>query len=708
MSRQRPSVPTGESRPTARGDLPRTLARPWPRAHTRQRRGPDVRWPWLALAAALGAGNHAAAQRADRYRQVEETAPFRLHVNEASLGAYAEGTFETSQLGGGSAVHYERIFVGPLLGLDLSGSVYHSRLFKYHFNGEGAFGWGYQDIRSGTLEHREQIEYLGLLSFSGLFLEEKPYATTLFADYDHTYRDYDFFSRVTVDSWRYGLNTGYADGPVPVSLSYYHRDEDVTDSSTPSSTREDVLTFIARNDRQRGNSTFNYTFNQFARGDFSGGEGVNHTLTLGDNERFGSRGQFDLNTFAGYNYNDNPDQNSDDFNAGLDLRIEHRDDLKSRYNFNYDRFHTGEFLSQSYLGHGELEHQLYDSLTSTLIGEGSYYSFDDPNATSETTRVGGGFSEAYSKRLGEHSKLNADNTLMLTYSDVQNSGGIQSVFDEAHSITGLGAGRTDSFFLNRPRVIASTIVITGTLDDPNGPFTRYEPALGDYRLEPSGELTRIVVLSARMRAARNYLVDYQSVASPSGHYNTLSEAFNIRFSLWNDLWGLYGRLQLILNDAPDDMLVEDLHSYTMGTDVQYRNFRAGAEYEIYDSNFSDYRTFRLYQSFSCQPDTLSTFGLNFTESWTDYLDDDRSEERYTAILRYHRRLAWRLSADLEGGVALRRGEGFDQTLATCRPGLEYRYGKSSIKAGYSYEYELFLDSEERHKHMFFVRAKRVF
>jgi hypothetical protein len=171
---------------------------------------------------------------------------------------------------------------------------------------------------------------------------------------------------------------------------------------------------------------------------------------------------------------------------------------------------------------------------------------------------------------------------------------------------------------------------------------------------------------------------------------------------------VYFRLNTIANDAPPELLVQDLNIYTFGTDVAWRIFRAGAEYEIYESNLSNYRTTRLFESVAFQPDDASSLGVDFTQSWTDYVDANRSEERYSFIARYHRVLTWRLGVDLDTGFLLRRGEGVDQTLATCRPGLQYTYGKTSLKAGYDFEYEMFLDSEERTKHMFFVRLKRVF
>jgi hypothetical protein len=40
--------------------------------------------------------------------------------------------------------------------------------------------------------------------------------------------------------------------------------------------------------------------------------------------------------------------------------------------------------------------------------------------------------------------------------------------------------------------------------------------------------------------------------------------------------------------------------------------------------------------------------------------------------------------------------------------LKYVIGKTTIDAGFDYEYELFLNSEQRQKEMFFLRLKRYF
>jgi hypothetical protein len=63
---------------------------------------------------------------------------------------------------------------------------------------------------------------------------------------------------------------------------------------------------------------------------------------------------------------------------------------------------------------------------------------------------------------------------------------------------------------------------------------------------------------------------------------------------------------------------------------------------------------------------------------------------------------------MEGGIYLRSGQNVEQTMATARPGIDYILGRTTIRAMYDYEYQLFLNSEERNKHLFTVRISRTF
>lgn len=644
----------------------------------------------------------AGAQR--RVQVIEEPQWLKLRLTEASAGLYSEGSFEETRFGSGSSVSHDRFFIGPSLGLNLDGSIYHPNLCRLLVLSEGAFGWETETVRSATGSvDREKLQYLGRFMGNASFLAQRPLNGAVFGNYDHTFRDYDFFSRVTVDSWRYGGRVNYREGPLYLTALYTHRDEDVSGQVAPSSRREDTVGFDGRFNRNRGETALTYTFLQYDRTDVGRtGSGTDHTVAISESDRFGSREQFRLNANAAYTRRDTDVEASDQISAGASFAADHRRNLSSFYSVNYDRFELGDFASDNVVAQGQLRHQLYESLTSTLLVQGSSFEAGDAVSDGYMRRYGAGFSEAYTKRLGTRHRLRIQNSLLVERVESQ---GVSRVENEPHSFdSGGGGAPPDSFFLNLPNVNEATIQVTDQNDTPP-PYVRGL----DYDVLRLGTRTLIQRLpGSRIPSGATVLVDYEAEPTPAGDYTALTEQFSIRFDLWDNLWGIYGRLNLYANTAPEELHVQDLVSYAVGTDVNWRWARAGAEFEIYDSSEASYRSARLFQSFNFKLDPVSSWGVDFSESWTDYIDADRQEQNYRAITRYRRMVGRGLTVDADAGVALRRGRGVDQTLATFRPNVQYRVGRMTLAAGYNFEYELFLDREERIKHLLFLRLRRTF
>jgi hypothetical protein len=660
---------------------------------------------------------------------------FTFRISEVSAGVYAEGVSDESSFkNSGSTVSHEHIFLGPSLGFNASGSIYHPNLLTYAINSEGAFGWNHDTFNStGTSFSRNELDYLGRFSASADLLENKPFRATLFANYDHTFRDNDFFSRVTVDSWRYGERASFQVGAFRFSVDYSHRDEtstspfpvinvasvtnivsgtNVVTLRTNQSTldqqtisHEDTVTAGVRNERASGGTDLNYSWDRYTRVDVGRlGEGNDHAISLADNERFGPLDIYKLNSSASYYRRDSSAEASDEVMANLNFSAEHRPKLTSFYELNYDHFSTGGFTSDAYSGQAALQHQLYDSLISTLILRGADFETSDSATTTSIRRYGGGFSESYIKRVSDDNRLRISNTLLVEHTDQEiATQNLVAIKNERHTFS-QGGGPPDSFSLNLPNAISSTIIVT---DDQNSQPAYLENF--DYRVMQNGSITFIERLTgSRIGTNQVVLVDYDAQPSPSGSYSTLSESFEVRLELWQNLVGIYGRVNLSLNDAAADLRVQNVNAYTIGSDLNYKWLRAGAEYQIYNSTISDYQSARVFQSLTFRPDEASTLGLDFSEVWINYVSAHRQEEDFQFITRYHRGLTHRLGLNTDAGVSMRRGNGVDQILAAVRPSIKYVIGKTTIDAGYDYEYELYLNSEERQKHMFFFRLKRYF
>lgn len=672
-----------------------------------------------------------------RYLQrYEEPQPLKFHITELSVGAYAEGEYdETDFKNSGTSVTHDRVFVGPALGLNADGSIYHPNLLTYYLNSDGAFGWSRDSFSSpGSSSSRDEFDYLGRFAGSVDFLQNKPFHATAFMNYDHTFRDNDFFNRVTVDSWRYGARSSLRLRNWDFTLDYSHRDETssnpypvtgvVTVTNVVGGTnvvtvktnqhtetlaiisRDDTITFAAHNERFSGGTVLNYTWDRYTRADAGRlGEGNDQSVSAGDSERWGANDKYKLNTTASYLHRDSSVDTSDEVIGNLSFNAQHRPRLTSFYDLNYDYFKEGDFNSQTYAGEASLQHQLYDSLTSTLMLRGSDFDSSDPTTSTSTLRYGGGLSEVYNKRLSDTSRLRLSNSILIDHTDQHvDSENAISIKNERHTFSE-GGGLPDAFFLNLPNVIASSIVVTDDHDSQPAYIENF-----DYRVIQNGSRTLIERLSPFSQIPPNavVLVDYDAIPTPSGNYETVTEGFEVRLEFWQGLLGVYGRVNLSLNNAPSELRIQNVHAYTVGSDLTWRWLRAGAEFNIYNSTLSDYESARLFQTLTFRPDAESTFGLEFTEAWIDYTSAHRQEQDFQVITRYHRALTHHLAVDADAGVSLRRGAGFDQTLAVIRPSLKYVVGRMSIDTGYNYQYELFLNNEERQKHMFFFRLKRTF
>jgi len=261
----------------------------------------------------------------------------------------------------------------------------------------------------------------------------------------------------------------------------------------------------------------------------------------------------------------------------------------------------------------------------------------------------------------------------------------------------------DTFELNLPRIITSTIVVMDARR-----VIVYSPVI-DYQIIVNGERTFISLVPGTTIPPNSVVsVDYRAVPSGQGEYISISDYAGARLDLWRGLWGVYTRIGIAQNNAPSSLHVQNLTSYAFGTDFHWRWFGAGAEYIIFDSDQTHYRSARLYQTANYVIDSKSAVGASAIEASTDYLDTHRHEEDLRFITFYHRNMHRNLRFNVEAGFDVHRGPGVDQTLAAIRPSIEYLIGRTSISAAYDYEYSLYLESEERNKHLFTARIRRLF
>ena len=635
--------------------------------------------------------------------QVEELEPrwLRLDIPQASLGMEVEGLTEHETVGGSTSTH-EQLSLVPVVGLQTRGSIYHPNLISFDLNGEGGWGWINDTVRSPSSvttrnESDSLLRYLAQVSV----LPGKSYNATFSAAQDHTFRTYDAFNSYTVDSTRDSGRFNWATPTLELNADLGYRDDKSTGINSSSEVTETFFNFYGTQKRQSGRSTLTYRYDQFDNAINSGSlqTSVYNSVGVSDFETFGSRRQIGSSTSASVSQAQYSGQQSQTVNANENLTVKHGPKLDSYLMANFSHSSMNPVDSSVLQGQGGVRHQLYDSLTSTLEAHGSYDESSSPTSSAANDRYGLGLHEDYTKRLGDWGRLSAGAGIIGDHEDHNSSGAVLTVFDEHHNLTNAPA------FLNNPRIITSTIQVRAASDN-------FSYGSADFTIIPSGELTEIRLVPGSLNVALHgseVLVNYQSESL----YNASFEAFNssarIRLDLFNR-FGIYGRVNWLENNAPPEALTQTLADLVAGTDYTWRWFRATAEYENYDSNFSQYQAWRFYQNFNYQLSSASRFGVDISQNFYRY-QGNLNQDQYQFLARYNTQFEFSLAWYVEAGYVLNDMTGTEQSSHFARTGLNWSRGKLSVRAGYEYNYQTTatgFSKEQRDRNYLFAYLKRTF
>lgn len=628
---------------------------------------------------------------------VEEPRWFRLWIDEVYTKMDVEGQSDRREIRGGTAER-DYLYVEPALGVGLRGSFYHPNLLEFDVTAEEGISRQEAELDppGGTSESTKFLQrYHGGLTL----LRAKPYATSLFAEKDITYRDFDFFSRARVDRDRFGGHTGYAGRSGSIRLSYSRQEEDITGLRFGNaSDDEEILTSHVRNDRgEKGATEFAYQRNDFRREQEGSPtvSGLEQTANLFDTQTWGKGARNRLNSILLYHRLEGSSIDTRGFRLQETLESEHSRSLSSNYRYSFDRRTFGQVDSNTHEGGAQVRHQLYESLASVLDLHGSRIRSESPDTTFLAARYGAGVDESYTKRLPAKGRLSLGYAVRLDRERRETTGEVLSVVDEQHTLTdGVPV------FLNQPNVVR-VIAVT----DPAG--IPYSETL-DYLILALGAQTEIRrVPGGLIPDGGAVLVDYTAAAPPSDAFTTLFQSGRIRLDLFDRFVALYCRITDQSNHGGESLVLQEISDRIVGVESLWAWGRAGAEYEDYRSNLSPFRAVRAFESLSFRPRDGATLTLDFQASRTSYPQEGLTQRSASAIGRLRARVASVLFLTLEGGRRRERGRGLDQDQTTARTAIDFSYGQLTANAGYEFLDETLL-GEHHVKHYYFLRAKRTF
>ena len=654
---------------------------------------PSAYWGWLVLMGAAVCSAYAQLPT-----EVEMPQAFRIYPGETYVAANLEAERAVVAVGDTSLAQ-QRLLIQPVVGLAGSGSIYHPNLVAFSLAAELGLDWQSSQLSPGGSGSDANFlqRYHGELDL----VRQQPYFTSFFADKDQVYRDYDFFSRVRVDTDRYGGRTGYSAGPVPFSLTVQHYDETTDDPFRPARLTEDTAAFSAQNLRETaaGNTQLSYNLDTFQRqdGGFSTQRALNQVLSLSDTESFGREGWIRLNSLLNYSSLAQTVLPTEMLLVQENLQLQHSPWLSSFYEYNFDTTSAGQADATTQQGRVGLSHQLYENLSTALDLHGAQLSASSPGNSLEASRYGVSLGVQYVRNLSRWGNLSLGYAGTLDREERLVSGQSMTVIDEVHT---LKEGAVT--FLQQSSVELSSIRVTA----PSHTMV-YLPHV-DYVITARGLMTEIQRLAGgKIPNGGKVLVSYSAVIDSSASFSTFDNGFNFRLDLWNGLLGVYGRWVKLDYSGGDQLHLRSQDDKVLGMDSTWRCLRVGAEHEVSDSNLASYVRDRLFESLSFGSALGGNFGVDFDQNWYTYRQNHLQESSYGFLLHYESVLSPNLSFHCEGGVQVERGNTFDRTIAVARAALDWTPGKLIVKLGYEFNRQSY-SADRQERNYLFVHVRRNF
>jgi hypothetical protein len=638
---------------------------------------------------------------------------FRLNgFPQASVGLEVEGSSETTHVSGGSST-YDTLFITPTIGLRTSGSIYHPNLIAFNLDGELGWGWDWMNSESGSSSQtRNDSQQLNRYLAQINFFQAKPYNANFFAARDHTYRDYGSFESFTVDSERYGGRVGWTTEALSLNTDFGYRDEKSSGLSSSSGIQETYLNFLGINHRHAGQTSLTFRVNEYdSILNFGNRQNsFNTAVGLSDSETFGQRRNLTAATAVSVSRSEYIGQPTDTINATENVSVNHRPNLDSYLIVDYAHNKLQSFSDDRVQGVVGLRHQLYESLTSNFDVHGNYQENSGDLSDSSSDRYGLGIAENYTKRLHSWGRLTVNLGVIGDHEDDHSSGSIATTIDESHQLYLTTSPSYHPVYLDQPRVIPGSVQVTAGSD------VLVEG--DDYQLVTAGELTEVQLITPPGVHLQSLLlgndnlaikVTYQSESLNNASYDSLNVNFQVRLDLY-ELFGLYGRVNWMDNNASSEVLVQSLTDLVVGADYHWRWLRLGAEGEDYDSNYTKYQALRFYENFDFRIDPKSSLNFGFNETFYRYTGG-REQNQYQFLARYNHQFTSVFSWYVEGGVSVQQVLDTDQLQTSARTGINWTRGKLSLRAGYEFNSQNIdsgLWTEERIKHRLFAYMKRTF
>lgn len=523
-----------------------------------------------------------------------------------------------------------------------------------------------------TPDRSEILTLKGFTTDATLF-QNKLVSVSGIYGYNQTYRNREYLTNIRADGSNLGATLLFNSKKLPVTVSFNQMKLTQKELETGYKYFDDQRTIKAGLVKSFGENDFSeiiFTSGYYKRKEFSSFEIEN----LINNARLTNYVFFDKNKkYKLYSniYNDNQSGNNqfNIFNASenLSLVLPFGFGFQTDYDLN-NRSWTGQ---ESMLNrvNSELNHQLFESLTSSLVFE--YAKTNNTNYIE--LRKTGILKLNYIKRIPS-GKLNVSYQFHYLKNNMTSEQNEVSILNEELVLVDNSIS-----LLAKPKVVASTIIVkdkTGT--------TIYRPEI-DYFIINQGEFTEIQrVPGSQITNGESVYIDYVALQSGSFSYDAFSNRLFASIVLFREKLNIYSNLnyQDYANMFYTDFLTLNyIKQIMIGTKVDLKLVEAGVEYDSYNSTITPYTMMHYFINF--QKNIKEKIIISANGNLMDYYMIDEELNRLysdvTGNVSYY--LSGSSSINLQLLYRKQVGEGIDLDLFTGLTEFKTMFRKFEIIAG---------------------------
>jgi hypothetical protein len=566
--------------------------------------------------------------------QAQDTTGFELRSFSGGLRLSGEYRDESRGTDLSSLEEKERLLREEVF-LALTGSAYHPKFLLCDLKANLGFEQRDTDASgtsSETSADRERDGWDGKLRF----FDTHPWSLALYSYRRETTSRQTFLGTTDAVVQESGADLRASELWLPSRLHAHHFEYEGRGFDTFRETRDSVL---LEGQKSSSVSDLRYTLetNDVAI-DTTGQEFTDRSASLSWNRRFGSdHADRWLNDLRWRDQDGSV--TTSNLSATSSLHEAWSETLSSDHRLFYTRSETGAAESDGAVFSSEIEHRLWQSLTSAVSGSIGRQTIGDGNVDDE----GGGARFAYRKEtpIGQ---LRIDGSSELFFRDQQGLEDLVPVLDEPHVL----APGTPAFLDNTAVDLASIQVtdLAGT--------TLFVADL-DYRVSLEGNRARLDLLPGSAIAPnQTVLVDYVFQPAPDLRFRDLSRrlAFGLRLGSHADLDLAYDAVDQDRTGGIDNGVLQDsrrlrgsLRVYPLGVE---HGGEVAAAYEDYDADFAPFARASLSSHWRFEPAPRASWFLAGDLYRTRFSDTDESEHGSSLSSSLHADLAEGSGFDLRG------------------------------------------------------------